>query len=356
MENSNTTINQPTILVTGGSGFLGKNIVKELIDPLSPIKVKEIRVLDLIPFAGIEDTRIKFIKGDIRNYQEVLEASKGVHIVIHSAAIIDWGVRPKSEVLSINVEGTENIIKACLENKVNNLVYTSSLDAVYRGKPLRNIDESLPYPTKHQTSYCESKYLSEKIVIEANTQQLKTTVLRPSDIYGEEDPYHIGSLIDMAKTGFYIRLGNGKSKCQHVYVGNMAYAHVLAAKALAENNQAVLGKVYFITDGPGTNFFKFFDKIIIGIGYKFWPKNLWLPKWIAYPMASISEFMALVIRPIKRYNPKFSRFAVTYTSTDFTFNSDRAKADFGFVPKYTEDISIEKTISFYKKQLLINSL
>jgi sterol-4alpha-carboxylate 3-dehydrogenase (decarboxylating) len=350
MENSKITKNQPVVLVTGGSGFLGKNIVKELLDTHSPIQPKEIRIFDIVDYMGIPNSRIKYIKGDVRNYMDVKSACKGVDIVIHSAAIIDWGVRPKSEVLSINVGGTENIIKACLENNATKLIYTSSLDAVYTGKPLRNIDESQPYPEKHQTSYCESKYLAEKLVLEANDQKLRTCVLRPSDIYGEEDPYHIGSLIDMAKTGFYIRLGNGKSKCQHVYVGNMAYAHVLLAKALMEDSQAIRGNVYFITDGPGTNFFKFFDKIIIGIGYKFWPKNLWLPKWIAYPMASISEFIALMARPVKSYNPKFSRFAVTYTGTDFTFNSYRAKIDFGFTPKYTEQEAIEKTIQFYKKQ------
>lgn len=346
---SNSTISQPIILVTGASGFLGKNIVKELLDPTSPINPGEIRVFDIKSFSGIQDDRIKAITGDIRNYKEVIEACKDVNVVIHSAAIIDWGTRPKSEVLGINVGGTENIIKACLENNVSNLIYTSSLDAVYRGKPLINIDESLAYPTMHKTSYCESKYLAEKMVLDANDTNIKTCVLRPSDIYGEEDPYHIGSLIDMAKTGFYIRLGNGKSKCQHVYVGNMAYAHVLAAKALLQNNKAVLGKVYFITDGPGTNFFKFFDKIIIGAGYKFFPKNLWLPKWIAWPMAGISEIMALLISPIKKYNPKFSRFAVTYTGTDFTFNSNRAKADFGFIPKYSEEEAIDRTIQYYKK-------
>lgn len=349
MEHSNNNIHQPTILVTGGSGFLGKAIVRELLDPSSPIQPHMIRIFDINPYTGIKDKRIRFIKGDVRNFKDVNEACKGADVVIHSAAIIDWGVRPETEVLSINVGGTENIVKACLENNVANLVYTSSLDAVYTGKPLIDIDESLPYPEKHQTSYCESKYLAEKLVMEANGENLKTCVLRPSDIYGEEDPYHIGSLIDMAKTGFYIRLGNGKSKCQHVYVGNMAYSHVLAAKALMENNKSVLGNVYFITDGPGTNFFRFFDKIIIGIGYKFRPKNLWMPKWIAYPMANLSEFMALLVRPIKRYNPKFSRFAVTYTSTDFTFTSNKAKEDFGFEPKYSEKEAVEKTISFYKK-------
>jgi len=349
MENSNSNKNQPIVLLTGGSGFLGKAIVRELTDLSSPIKPKEIRIFDIKPYAGVGDERIKFIQCDIRNPVDVTEVCKGVDVVIHTAAIIDWGTKPKSEVLSINVGGTENVIKACLENKVPNLVYTSSLDAVYRGRPLVDIDESLEYPSKHKTSYCESKYLAEKLVTEANDQNLKTCVLRPSDIYGEEDPYHIGSLIDMAKTGFYIRLGNGKSKCQHVYVGNMAYAHVLAANALLQNNDKVFGKVYFITDGPGTNFFKFFDKIIIGTGYKFFPKNLWLPKWIAYPLASISEFIALLVSPIKKYNPKFSRFAVTYTSTDFTFNSNRAKTDFGFITKYSEKEAVERTIKFYKK-------
>ncbi|MCD4729867.1 MAG: NAD-dependent epimerase/dehydratase family protein, partial [Bacteroidales bacterium] len=246
MKNSNSTKDQPKILVTGGSGFLGKAIIKELIDPTSPIQPKEIRIFDLNPYNGPHDERITITAGDIRNYNNVNVACKGIDVVIHSAAIIDWGTKPKSEVLSVNVGGTENIIKACLENKVSNLVYTSSLDAVYRGKPLIDIDESLEYPAKHKTSYCESKYLAEKLVLEANDQNLKTCVLRPSDIYGEDDPYHIGSLIDMAKTGFYIRLGNGKSKCQHVYVGNMAYSHVLAANALLQNNKAVLGKVYFI--------------------------------------------------------------------------------------------------------------
>jgi sterol-4alpha-carboxylate 3-dehydrogenase (decarboxylating) len=182
-----------------------------------------------------------------------------------------------------------------------------------------------------------------------NGENLKTCILRPSDIYGEADPYHIGSLIDMAKTGFYVRLGNGKSKCQHVYVGNMAHAHVLAANALLQNDEKVMGKAYFITDGPGSNFFSFFDKIVLGAGYKIFPKNMWIPKWLAYAMGSISEFLAWVISPVKKYNPKFSRFAVVYTCNDFTFTSNRAKADFGWQPKYSTPDAIENTIHHYRK-------
>jgi nucleoside-diphosphate-sugar epimerase len=340
---------QSKILITGGSGFLGNAIVKELLEPDCPFSTGEIRVFDIRPYTGIQNDKVKFIKGDIRNYNEVENACAGIDLVIHSAAIIDWGTQPGSEVFAINTGGTENVIKACLKNNISNLVYTSSLDAVFTGKPLVNIDESQPYPEKPQTSYCESKIRSEKLVFEAQGEILKTCILRPSDIYGEADPYHIGSLIDMARKGFYVRLGNGKTKCQHVYVGNMAQAHVQAANALFENNEKVMGKAYFITDGPGTNFFTFFDKILLGADYKLFPKNLWIPKWIAYAIGSLSEFTAWMISPLKKYNPKFSRFAVVYTCNDFTFNSNRAKTDFGWEPKYSTYEAIENTIRYYKK-------
>jgi nucleoside-diphosphate-sugar epimerase len=341
-------INQPIVLVTGGSGFLGKNIVKELLASDSPVNPSEIRVFDIRPYNGIQNDKITFIQGDIRNYTEVEKACEGVTVVIHSAAIIDWGTQPESVVFEINTNGTENVIKACLNNDVNNLVYTSSLDAVFTGKPLVDIDESQPYPAKPQTSYCESKIRSEKLIMAAQGENLKTIILRPSDIYGEEDPYHIGSLINMAKTGFYVRLGNGKSKCQHVYVGNMAHAHVLAAHALLQNNKNVMGKPYLITDGPGSNFFTFFDNIVAGAGYNIFPKNLWIPRWLAFVMGSISEFIAWLVSPIKKYNPKFSRFAVIYTCNDFTFNSNRAKTDFGWQPKYSTPEAVENTIRYYK--------
>lgn len=286
--------------------------------------------------------------GDVRDYMKLSEAFTNIDVVIHSAAIVDWGTKSEEEVLSVNVEGSRNVIKACKEKKVNILVFTSSLDAVFSGKPLVDIDESLPYPKTHSNSYCTSKYLAEQLIITNSDRDLKTCIVRPSDVYGEGDPYHIGSLLAMAKGGFYIRLGDGKSKCQHVYVGNIAYAHVLAVKALLTNNHTIEGNAYFITDGPGSNFFSFYDHIIEASGYRIWPKNLWLPRGFAMMLGTLSETFAWLARPIKRYTPKMSRFAVTYTCTDFTFNSDKARKDFGFVPKYSVEEAFERTVRHYK--------
>jgi nucleoside-diphosphate-sugar epimerase len=332
------------ILVTGGSGFLGRAIVRELTEPGPVISASCLRVFDLNEYRGPGKERIEFVKGDVRNFASLREACKGMELVIHSAAIVDWGTRSEDEILSVNVKGTENVLKACREHGIPNLVYTSSLDAIFGGKPLVDIDETIPYPENHPNSYCRSKFLAEKLVLAANGASLKTVVLRPADIYGEEDPYHIGSLLAMAKGGFYVRLGDGTAKSQHVYSGNMAHAHLLAAKALLDGNSRVAGNAYLITDSPGVNFFRFFDRIVEGADYRIRPKNLWLPRKFAMTLGYISEMTAILLRPFIRYTPKMSRFAVIYTCTDFTFTSEKAKADFGFLPKYTPEEAFERTV------------
>jgi sterol-4alpha-carboxylate 3-dehydrogenase (decarboxylating) len=234
------------------------------------------------------------------------------------------------------------------------MIYTSSLDAVYSGRPLRDVDESIPYPDKHETMYCRSKYLGELEVLRSAEQGLKACVLRPSDIYGENDPFHMDSLINMAKGGFYVRLGDGKAKNQHVYVHNMAFAHILAAQAMLNGNDKLKGSVYFITDSPGINFFRFFDAIVERSGYRIWPKNFWIPRGLAYAMANMSEGFAYLVRPIKKYHPKFSRFAVTYTCTDYTFSAKKAEREFGFYPKFSEEEAVRRTVEYYREKRLIS--
>ena len=126
----------PSILVTGGLGFLGKAITREMLRPDTPIKPGMIRILDISSLPESPESRIDYMQGDIRDYETVKQACAGINIVIHTAAIVDWGTKSEKEVYSVNVTGTENIIRACREEGVSCLVFTSSLDAVFAGKPL----------------------------------------------------------------------------------------------------------------------------------------------------------------------------------------------------------------------------
>ena len=338
----------PNILITGGSGFLGHAIIREILEPGSLLSPGILRIFDLDEYKGQQDPRIEFIKGDIRRQDQISGACTGMDIVLHVAAIVDWGTKPEKEVYETNVNGTRNVIRACFDRKVGILVFTSSLDAVFSGHPLVDIDETLLYPEHHTNMYCMSKCNAEKLILQANSDQLKTCVLRPAEVYGEGDPFHIGSLISMAKGGFYVRIGNGKSRSQHVYSGNIAYAEIMAASALLSGNKSVCGNVYFITDGPPSNFFTFYDHIVESSGYRIRPKNLWIPKKIAYLLGSINEGIAFLFRPVIKYSPALSRFAVIYTCSDFTFTAGKAKRDFGYYPKYSPEEALARTVSFYK--------
>ena len=336
------------LLLTGGCGFLGKFMSAELLASDSPLPLKLLRIFDSAEYSGPDDPRIEYVKGDIRDHEALLSACNGIDIVLHMAAIVDWGTHPPEEVYAVNTLGTQNVINACMVDGVKALVFTSSLDAVFGGRPLVNIDESIPYPTRYPNMYCRSKCEAEKLVTAANRDGLKTIILRPADIWGEGDPFHIGSLLEMARGGFYVRIGDGSSKSQHVYAGNMASAQIQAAISLLGGNVIVPGKSYFITDSPGVNFFRFYDAIVEAAGYRIWPKNLWIPRPVAYAIGAMTEFSVILIRPFKKINPAFSRFAVTYTCSDFTFSSANAQKDFGFKPKYTAEEAFRKTVEYYK--------
>ncbi|MCX6284100.1 MAG: NAD-dependent epimerase/dehydratase family protein [Bacteroidetes bacterium] len=335
-------------LLTGGSGFLGKFIIAEMLSPDSPLPLKSLRIFDSTEYKGQADPRIEFIRGDILDQQSLNNACKGIDVVIHSAAIVDWGTHPPEKVYAVNTKGTANVINACKADGVKALVFTSSLDAVFGGKPLVNIDESIPYPREYPNMYCRSKCEAEQLVSAANEEGLMTVILRPADIWGEGDPFHIGSLLDMAKGGFYVRIGDGSSKSQHVYAGNMAAALIQAAKALLEGNNRIPGQAYFITDSGGCNFFHLYDAIVAAAGYRIWP-GFWIPRPVAYAIGAMTEFSALLIRPFKKINVKFSRFAVIYTCSDFTFSSEKAVKDFGFKPNYSEEEAFSRTVEYYKK-------
>ena len=96
-----------SVLVTGGAGFLGKAIVQEFLDAESPVEVPELRILDIRDYDGDSDDRIHYLKGDICSYDDINRACKGIDIVIHTAAIVDWGTKSEKEVYNTNFIGTQ---------------------------------------------------------------------------------------------------------------------------------------------------------------------------------------------------------------------------------------------------------
>ncbi len=326
-------------LVTGGAGMLGHSIVEQLLE-----EGKTVRVLDLNP---CEHSEIQSIIGDVRNSKTVDEAVKGVDVVIHSAAQVWAPGIPFKTFEDTNVMGTENIIRSCLKYGVKKLVYSSSIDVVMQEplKEINNGDESLPYPDPlPENPYPQTKIRAEKAILEANGDQLATCSLRLAGLYGPRDKYHLPNFLDLAKKCVKIRVGNGSSRFQHCYCGNAAYAHILAAKHL-DIGSKIAGKVYFITDFEPKNLFSFNDTFVQKMGLK--PGKRSIPFKVAYVLAKIAE----------TFNPKgiFTTFSVASCCLNITFSGEKARQDFGFTPRYTEEEAFETTLKWFQENYPINN-
>jgi len=325
-------------LVTGATGFLGNRIVRMLLE-----EGKKVRVFVRQDY---NDNRVEVVRGDLTDLDSIRKAIKGVDVVFHTASFISWNPNDTDKLEKINIQANRDIIKACKEFNVSKLIYTSSIDAIYEGKPIKDGDESLPYPSKFIDHYSYTKAVAEKDVISSNDENgLLTCSLRTAGIYGPGDRTRLPSIIDVLRKGNYMQIGDGTAHFSHVYVDNCAYAHILAEKALIPGS-SVCGQCYFITDHESGYFFDFFKPILTALGYTI--PNKKIPFSIAMALAYISEFVAELPWNKKSAQPMLTRYTVASTALDFSFVHDKATRDFGYHPIVPLDVALQETINDLK--------
>ncbi|KAG0354539.1 hypothetical protein BGZ54_001599 [Gamsiella multidivaricata] len=226
-------------LVTGGNGFLGRWIVPELIKRTD----YAITILDIVIPPNAKPTdRISYVAGDITDAEAVRNALKGHDICMHVASPPHHF--PAEKFKTINIQGTQNVIDACLSEKVGRLIYTSSASVLQDGSPLVNADETFPIPKTFIETYSETKAIAEAMVLKANCDQLLTCSLRPSGIFGPGDTQGTPGFMDVMKKGQHVlQIGDNSGLFDWTYVENVAYSHVLAAQKLLPGS-GVAGQGY----------------------------------------------------------------------------------------------------------------
>lgn len=353
--NASDTREQPTVLVTGGAGYLGDVLVGQLLDG-SVLSPREVRVFDLRESPRAGDPRVRSVVADVRDGDALRDAARGADVVIHSAAQVDWGRVPDAQLEAVNVGGTRNAIAACRAAGVPALVHTSTLDVVYDGRPVLDGDETLPYPARFPNAYCRTKAEAERIALAANGAPLdddgggtlRTSVIRPCSIFGEGDPFHIGSLVEMARRRQLFRVGDGSARSQFTYVGNVAHAHLLAARSLLSDAPRAAGEVYFALDFPPENFFDFLAPFVEAAGHRMPPPSRGLPRAPLYALGWALESLSRALGPAVRFAPTVTTFAVDFVTLDFTLSSDKAARDLGYAPRFTREEAFERTLAWYR--------
>ena len=174
------------ILVTGGAGFIGRHLVKALIEERHHVVVFDNLSNSSEKLLRSVSGEFSFVKGDITNYDQISSVVSGVDLVIHLAAMISVNdsVTHPEKTIRINVGGTENLLRACVANHVKNFIATSSA-AVYGDLQTPEISLDEKSKTNSISPYGKSKLEMENLIKQFSIENdLNTIILRLFNIYG----------------------------------------------------------------------------------------------------------------------------------------------------------------------------
>jgi len=247
-------------LVTGGGGFLGRHIVLKLL-----ARGDTVRVLGRRGYPDLEKMGAETVCADLQDATAVERACLGMDTVFHVAARAGyWG--SWQSYYGPNVVGAQNVLSGCRKAGGRKLIYTSTPSVVSAPGNLEHADERIPYPTHYDCPYPATKAEAERLVLAANGQDgLLTVSLRPHLIYGPGDPHLFPRIIERARRGLLVQVGDGTNKVDVTYVENAADAHLLAADRLGAGSP-VNGQAYFISQGAPVILWPWINLILERLG------------------------------------------------------------------------------------------
>ncbi|MDQ2719049.1 MAG: NAD-dependent epimerase/dehydratase family protein [Bacteroidota bacterium] len=179
-ENKNANIK---ILVTGAAGLAGNELIKQLLDGGYSVKA----IYHSTPIS-VSHPNLKIVQCDILDIVALEEIMNGITHVYHCAAIVSFDPREKHHLFKINIEGTANVVNACLDAGVKKLVHMSSVSALGRIRKREIITEKMNWTKETSNSiYGQSKYIGELEVWRGIGEGLQAVIVNPTIILGGDD-------------------------------------------------------------------------------------------------------------------------------------------------------------------------
>jgi nucleoside-diphosphate-sugar epimerase len=324
-------------LVTGGGGFLGRQIVEQLL-----AQGIETSVFSRGLYPELGKVGAKLWQGDLKDEKSVARACSNTDVVFHVAAKVGmWG--QWSDFYQANVTGTRNIINGCRQHGVPRLVYTSTPSVVASDQARRGVDESVPYPAHFESHYAHTKALAEQMVLQANSPELLTVSLRPHNIFGPGDTQIIPRLIARARARRLVQIGDGTNRIDMTYIDDAARAHLLAADALQQDSP-VAGSAYFISQDEPVNLWQWVDEMLLQLGLPPVKRRLSVP--VARTAAKIIEGTYRSLR--LKGEPQLVPFLVNELALDHYYDISRAKRELGYEPLVSMAEGTRLTVAYFR--------
>ncbi|KAL1920976.1 uncharacterized protein VTP21DRAFT_11611 [Calcarisporiella thermophila] len=322
--------------ITGGSGYVGRNLIRYLLtqgDTLSCLSRSATSDKNIKDAAADKQQEVSIVRGDLEDTNALTQMS-GCDVVYHVAALVDFE-QPWKEFLKINVQGTQNVVDAAKKAKVPKLIHLSTEAVCVRANHgLTNLDENTPTDPPQWAPYSKSKAMAEEIVKRANGPDLKTAILRPRFIWGNDDTSALAGTIKALQGGSFKWL-TPLPVTNVCHVDNLTHAMRLAAEKASDGN------VYFVTDGEPVNFKDFITSYVATQDYHI-PENLGsVPFWLAMSLAGILENV-----PFAPKFPGLNRQSIVLIGQDVTIDDSKIRRELGYKPVITTDEGLRKTPKF----------
>lgn len=325
------------ILVTGGTGFTGKALVRRLLE-----MGHEVVALDYKEGHKTQELRdwgAEVVLGSVTDAAAVRRSMAGAEVVHHVAAAFREMDQPQSFYHDVNVGGTRNVLQAALDLGVRKVVYCSTCGV--HG----NVDRppgGEDAPIQPADYYQRTKYEGELVAQEYADKGLQVTTLRPAAIYGPGDPERFFLIFRRVAKGTFPMFGNGKTYYHPLYIDNLVDAFVLAMESGKGERQA-----YLIADERYLEI----EDLVRRVG-KALNVDVKIPHYPVWPVVAAGHVCEKLCRPLGITPPLFPR-RVDWYRQNRAFRIDKAKRDLGYRPSVGIDEGLQRTAEWYQREGLL---
>lgn len=322
------------ILVTGGTGFTGKALVKRLLDEGHQVVALDYK--EGLKTQELRDWGAEVVIGSVVDKDVVEKAMEGVDVVQHLAAAFRELNVPNDYYDEVNVGGTRNVLESAYKHKVKKFIYCSTCGV--HGN-IDNPPGGEDAPIQPADYYQRTKYEAEPIVNEYFKKGMKTVILRPAAIYGPGDPERFYMIFKKVAKGSFPMFGNGKTFYHPLYIDNLVDAFLLAM----EGDKGV-GEAYLIADEEYLQI----ENIVKKVG-KALNIDVRIKHYPVMPVVVLGHIVEKACKPFKIAPPIFPR-RVDWYRQNRAFKIDKAKRDLGYIPRIGIDEGLRRTAEWYKKE------
>jgi nucleoside-diphosphate-sugar epimerase len=327
-------------LITGATGFIGGHLAQRLVQ-----EGFEVRCL-VRPSSDtslLDELDLEVVVGDLTRAPSLAHATEGCSYVFHCGALVsDWATA--EEITRTNVQGTSNVLKACVDASVQRFVHFSTTD-VY-GYPGRAAIDETHVSTRFRNWYAQTKLAAEAEVRRVErAHKLDTVILRPATVYGPRSTDVVGEIARAMRNGSMVLVGGGRSVAGLCYVDNLMDAAVLALR-----HEAAPGQAFNVSDGLDVTWKEFTDGLAQGLGCS---QVRWsLPYWMANGIGFSLEHGYRFLRKTTRLTtpPLLSRQAVHVLGRDQTFSNRKARELLGWEPRVDYATGLEATVAWLQSE------